>query len=62
MGIVPPVDVSGPGWVIPWRSQWAWSFTPDFTVRYVLPPGGQPPSRFHRYMQRVILGVYWRKE
>ena len=64
MGIVPPVDVKGPGWVIPWPrpTEWAWSFTPEFSTRYLLPGGARPPCRFHRFMQRIILGVYWRKE
>lgn len=37
---------------------WEWSFTPDFgvCVRVV-----GAPNAFHRFMQRWLLGIHWRR-
>ncbi len=43
------------------RSKWFWSFGPDFSIRWN-PRDGDVPNRFHRWMQRVFLGIYWRRE
>jgi hypothetical protein len=31
------------------------------TIAFTLPEGRQP-NAFHRYMQWLILGIYWRQE
>jgi hypothetical protein len=36
---------------------WAWSFDPSFAIRFNVP---RHPNRFHRFMQRVLLGIHWR--
>ena len=36
---------------------WAWSFDPSFAIRFHVP---RHPNRFHRFMQRVLLGIHWR--
>lgn len=45
----------------PPRSNWSWSFGPDFSIRWT-PALGDEPNAFHRWMQRVCLGIYWRKD
>jgi len=34
---------------------------PRNTISFMLPDGKQP-NWFHRWMQYLVLGIYWRKE
>ena len=38
--------------------EWYFSLEPEHHVRFHTP---RPPNRFHRWMQRVLLGIYWGK-
>lgn len=42
---------------LPKQSDWQCKFM-DFTY---VPNKGKEPNRFHRFMQRVLLGVKWSK-
>ena len=43
--------------VAPPKPQWSFSLTPDFHLRWNVLTA---PNRFHRWMQRVFLGIHWR--
>ena len=45
----------------PKRSKWCCSLERGFWARYH-PIDGQHPNWFHRWTQRLILGIYWRRD
>ena len=40
---------------------WEWSFNGDWYAMTVSLALVKPPNWFHRFMQRVCLGIHWRK-
>lgn len=45
----------------PAQSKWCCSMNPDFYIRFYPHEGGHP-SWFHRWAQRLVLGLYWRRD
>ena len=47
------------GIIYPPKPKSKWSFVSDFSIAFPCP--APMPNWFHRTMQRLILGVYWKK-
>lgn len=54
-------DISGtsiPTYIPTPKLKWYMSFVDNKYLRFFLP---KAPNRFHRFMQRWLLGIYWEK-
>lgn len=45
----------------PVASKWSWSLGPHFSIR-LTPVEDDEANWFHRWAQRLVLGIYWRRD